>query len=367
MKTVVILTCHNQSDTIKTALKILARQTTPPDGILITDDDSDFGEKSSIIKYWCEVVKEEDCHALPVPHLAWVDKSMATEQHPIYPKLTDTGKGRCATRNRAIEYILKINKVPSLHDECYELLIFIDGDSVPQSYDFIEQYQMAVSKGQRGRHDNLQAFFGMRQHIFRPTDMKDFNFDFTYESVPIKYLPSDLLTVNMGKLGEPIETMDMTDLRIVSGAVDNFNKTKDVMTKLAYLTTGLLTWSCNFAITREAIVALAEFREKYFNSTDYFDTKAFKNLWGGEDNIFGFDLLGAGVDIKLIDTANTYHFMHDRSSFNLFDYMREIPIRQERYYMIRQILEGKYEVKKDPRDEERLRRELHDIISDIED
>jgi len=318
MKTVVIIPCHNQADSVNVAQRFLDRQSVRPDRVLIVDDHSDNNP--------CDF-----------------------DAYDFTLVQNSTERGRCNTRNHAITWA---------RENAYDLLIFMDGDTVPQHLDYIKAYKDAILKSPYGvpLPHRRQAIFGTRQHIFRPVNMKDFSYDFTYECIPITNLPSDLLTVNMGNCGE---IKDPTDLRIVSGAISKFNdKNTDTITKLAILTTGLVTWSCNFAITREALDSLVNFRLLHFGNADYFDSKTFKDMWGGEDNIFGMDLIGADVDIKTSDIASVYHFMHERAENNLFDYMREIPIRQERYYKIRKLVEDREAAKTR---EEQLVREMHDV------
>jgi len=286
MKTIVIIPCHNQQELVNLCINLLKQQSVKPDQVLVVNDHSFLSLRK-------KTKETELVRVIDSPH-----------------------KGRVFTRNHGIEYALRNE---------YDTIIFLDGDCIPQDHNFIRNYLKRIK-------NPATAVFGMRRHIPRPRFLEDFNDGMDYEEIQIKKYPSDLLTANLDKK----RRFNNEDLRIVSGAFEAFNKAKTQNAKLSLLTTGMIAWSCNFCVTREALQQLNVFRKEYFKADDYFDTVAFGDVWGGEDNVFGMDLLAAGVDIKLTNKSNIYHFMHNRSD-ELFSHIKINEIMLNRYYEIRKI------------------------------
>ena len=116
----------------------------------------------------------------------------------IYPGVTSINntkmKGRCQNRNSVIEYFMK--------SDC-DAIIFIDGDSYPKEKDFIKEYEKLLKK--------YDLVFGTREH----SNIKG-----------LGNPPSDLLTANMDNLWAK-QKIDYTDLRVVSGAVKAWQKSRE--------------------------------------------------------------------------------------------------------------------------------------------
>lgn len=195
--------------------------------------------------------------------------------------------GRCENRNSVIPYFLNSN--------C-DGIIFIDGDSEPMDNQFIEDYEQSLSK--------YDLIFGMRRHKYPKN---------------IMFPASDLLTTNMDNMWQHNE-FDFRDLRIVSGAVAAWQKSKTFTEKLDLMITGMIGWSCNFAFTKAGMIKHIDFMEKTYGRREIFDSAVFNKKWGYEDVAMGIDALYAGLNIGVSDTSYVLHAAHERSD-GLFDHV----------------------------------------------
>lgn len=288
MKTIVVIPCHNQQEIVNLCIDCLKKQSLAPDTILVVNDHSFLSLKKK------------------------------TKETGIVKVVDSPKKGRVYTRNFGIERALELDA---------DVIFFLDGDCIPENRRFIKNYVKHL------KHSNM-ALFGMRKHIPRPKYLHEFNFDFDYEEKPVKKYPSDLLTANLDKK----RRFNDEDLRIISGAFDVFNKTKTKIEKLNLLATGMATWSCNFCLTRESVLQLKAYRQAHYESDNCFDTKLFGDVWGGEDNVFGMDLLASGCNIKLTKDSKVLHFMHDRSD-ELFNHIQINNILMNRYFDTRKTID----------------------------
>ena len=197
--------------------------------------------------------------------------------------------GRCGNRNSAVQPFL---------DSDYDAIVFMDGDCYPDSEDFLGAYEKLFRKH--------ELVFGTRRH-----DKAD------GLSVP----PSDLLTANMDNLWLK-RPVDYTDLRVVAGAVKEWQGTRSFSERLDLMLTGMIGWSCNFGFTREGLRKLRKFQESTYSLHEgIFDSDAFGDGWGYEDVAMGIDALYAGLDIWITDTVRVGHRSHDRSD-GLFDHVK---------------------------------------------
>lgn len=273
----IVLPCHDQQEIVKICIDLLKKQTISPTYILIVDDHSkEFN------------IKEDDM--VKVEHLV--------------------EKGRVHNRNRGIAKAYELNS---------DIIIFMDGDSIPENENYIENYL-------KFNLDEPTMIFGVRKHIPRPKNLEHFNFEFNYESIPISKYPSDLLTANLDKS----ENFDNTDLRTVSGITGRINNIKDFDEKAFMITSGMVTWSCNFLMNRKSVELLKDFMKKTYEIDGWFDYTQFGDAWGGEDNAFGLDSLFAGVNILMTDESKVLHFMHERSD-QLHTHVRLNHIMMSRY------------------------------------
>lgn len=256
----IVIPCHNQDDIVNLNIKILNEQSKKPDYILVIDDHS-------------TIFTVKETNNIKVFHLE--------------------KKGRVHNRNFGIQKALELNS---------DIIIFMDGDSIPSDENYIYNYLK----------NDLQTplmIFGMRKHINRPIILKDFNYDFNYDSIKIDKYPSDLLTANLDKN----ENFDNSDLRIVSGIYPNFNNIKDFNEKANNISYGLVTWSCNFMMTKDAAIKLLDFMKNTYNIDGCFDYNQFGDSWGGEDNAFGLDAHFAGINILVTNDSVVLHFIHERT------------------------------------------------------
>ena len=213
----------------------------------------------------------------------------------------DKFKGRCGNRNSVIREFL---------DSDFDALVFMDGDCYPYSSDFIGTYAKLFKK-----HDLI---FGTRRHE-----------DVSELSRP----PSDLLTANMDNMWKKSK-LDYTDLRVVSGAVREWQSSKSFTEKLDLMLTGMIGWSCNFGITRDGLKKLTEFQSDIHGMDgEIFDSRAFGDGWGYEDVAMGLDALYAGLDIWITDQVCVGHLSHERSD-GLFDHVKGRHKIMERYRML---------------------------------
>lgn len=219
-----------------------------------------------------------------------------------------SAKGRCSNRNSVITPFI---------DSTDDVLIFIDGDCYPKDVNFIEEYMRLAIK-----HDLM---FCMREHT------------------PITSLvkpASDLLTANMDNLwlNNPI---DYTDLRIASGAVLAWQTASTFNERLDLMLTGMIGWSCNFAITRTGLKKYLKFMKRTYGiSNELFDSKAFSHGWGYEDVAMGIDALYAGLDIWAAPSPVVCHRSHERSD-GLFDHVKGRHMIMERYRRLNKRLSRK--------------------------
>lgn len=218
-------------------------------------------------------------------------------EHENIIAINNSCKGRCNNRNSVIPYFLQFN---------IDCLIFIDGDCSISSSNFLMKYQRLLKK--------YDLVFGTRVHS-----------DVTGLEKP----PSDLLTANMDNLylNKPL---DYRDLRIVSNAFDTWNKSKEFYEKLDLLLTGMISWSCNFGITRKGLIKLLKFEECNFNNNGLFDNSCFKDKWGYEDVAMGIDALYANLNIGVSDDIKVIHKSHNRSD-GLFDHIKGRHLIMTRY------------------------------------
>lgn len=207
-------------------------------------------------------------------------------------------KGRCDNRNSVIEEFLATDS---------DALIFLDGDTYPKDTTFLEKYNKLLNK--------YDLIFGTREH----TSING-----------LKLPASDLLTANMDELWLG-KDLNYTDLRIVSGAVDAFQNAKTFDEKLDLMITGMIGWSCNFALTRDGIIKLTEFmQEKYNIKNCIFDSTTFSKNWGYEDVAMGIDALFAGLNIWIDEKVTVIHQSHNRSD-GLFDHIKGRHLIMNRY------------------------------------
>ena len=266
----VVIPCHNQDDIVRLNIELLLNeQLITPNFIVVINDHSR--------KFNIEQTKQ-----------------VRTFDAPL--------RGRVNCRNFGIEKALELGS---------DVIIFMDGDSIPKDDSFIRNYIKLDLAGPK-------MVFGMRNHIDRPKDLSKFNYDFDYESIKVKKFPSDLLTANLDRKYIYNNT---EDLRVVSEAEELFSKSKDFNEKANLITSGMITWSCNFLITKEAAEILKTFMKKVYDVDGYFDNKTFGADWGGEDNAFGLDSHFAGIDIKTTKKSNILHFMHERTD-SLFTHVK---------------------------------------------
>lgn len=206
--------------------------------------------------------------------------------------------GRCNNRNSVI--------VPFLNTDS-EALIFIDGDSWPSDNNFIKKYRKLFKK--------YDLIYGTRKHT--PVDN-------------IKMPASDLLTANMDELwqGKPL---NYNDLRITSGAIKAWHSAESISEKIDLILTGMITWSCNFGIARNALAKHILFMEENYGiKNKLFDDTAFSKSWGYEDVAMGLDSIFAGLKIEITDDIEITHLAHERSD-GLFDHIKGRHLIMERY------------------------------------
>lgn len=197
-------------------------------------------------------------------------------------------KGRRKNRNAVLLPFLKSDA---------DAIIFIDGDCFLEDINFIKKYIKHFKK--------YDLIFGTRKHT-----------DITGLEKPA----SDLLIANMDELWSKTP-LNYSDLRIVSGAVDGWKKSKDFYERLDLMVTGMIGWSCNFGFTKNGLATHVDFMKRFYGIFDIFDTKAFNGNWGYEDVAMGIDALFAGLDIWIDSDIEVIHNSHNRSDA-LFDHVK---------------------------------------------
>lgn len=268
MTKVLVLPCKDQEDIIKFHLERLAAMHNRPDHVVIIDDHSVSPTIKSSEDGWIKVVQGKE-------------------------------RGRATTRNRGMLEALDLGA---------DIIIFMDGDSIAEDDLYFDRLDTLFEEV----GDN-SMIYGTRVHMDRPRNFnKWYNGEETvYRGYPRK--PSDLLTANMDNLQNGRE-LDHSDLREVSKVVEAFENAEDFNEKVDLVLSGMVSWSCNFALTRKAAIALLKFMKKVYGTSNmFFDEVAFRDQWGYEDVAFGLDSLFAGVDVRLQDQARVIHFMHGRS------------------------------------------------------
>lgn len=170
-----------------------------------------------------------------------------------------------------------------------DALVFIDGDCEVRDPEFLSRYEEYFA--------NYGLVYGTRRHT-----------DVTGLTNP----PSDLLTANMDELWGH-KGLDYTDLRVKSGAVGLFQKTDDFYEKLDLMITGMISWSCNFGMTKQSLNEFLPFLEERFGCKGLFDSEAFNDGWGYEDIAMGIDALYCGIKIWIDTHIEVIHNSHNRS------------------------------------------------------
>lgn len=270
MRIAVAIPNHDQHQMVIETIKMLYAQPTKPAAVYVMSDSKPF---------W-------DIHGLG-------------NVIPINNK--DKFLGRCGNRNSVIDKFLESD---------YEALVFLDGDCYPDSPDFLGTYAKLL--------DNYDLVFGTRRHD-----------DVSTLDTP----PSDLLTANMDNMWTG-QSIDYTDLRKVSGAVDAWKESKTFSERLDLMLTGMIGWSCNFGFSRKGLKRLRTFQKKTYELDEgIFDSEAFGDGWGYEDVAMGIDALYAGLDIWITDTVRVGHRSHNRTD-GLFDHVRGRHKIMERYRML---------------------------------
>lgn len=254
MKLAVCIINHDQQ--IDKVIKSLDRQSKKPDLIIVCSD----GKQ--------------------VPHF---------DREDIISLDNSKNPGRCTNRN--------IGAKEFLDSEC-DSVIFIDGDCVPKSRDFLAD--MA------DRLDQFDLVYATRQH-----DIK---------GKKLKFPPSDLLTVNMDNLYHG-KKLDLTDLRVASRAVESFNESETFEERLDLMLTGMIGWSCCFGMTRKGLETHLKFMKNIHGKNELFDSSAFDGSWGYEDVAMGIDALYAGLKITVAEDCTVIHDAHERCD-GLFDHVR---------------------------------------------
>ena len=267
---VVVIPCYNQGETVALCADYLLSCGIKPTTILVVDDHSDHGKG-------------------------------ARSHHSIHVKIEKAsgGKGRSSTRNQGIRSALKLGA---------DFIIFMDGDTIPADNDFVGDHVKALMAGPAGR-----IVFGMRRHIPRPTDFKAFLRGLPmYHSETCTLPPSDYLTANMDNMFSK-RTLTDQDLRIVSGTVAAYQSAQNFDEKCDLITSGMVTWSCNFSLDKEAAHLLNEKMKSAYGVDGWFDDTVFNSGWGYEDVALGLDAHFAGVDIVMKENPQVLHFVHNRT------------------------------------------------------
>lgn len=285
MKKILVLPCKDQEELIKFHLKILSAMGNKPDHVVVIDDHSENQTLTSSEDGWLRVVKGDE-------------------------------RGRATTRNRGITEAMAMGA---------DVVVFMDGDSIAEDDLFFSRLDTYFEDPSKPT-----LVFGTRIHTEKPYDLeKWYNGDnIFYHQHSNK--PSDLLTANMDNLqdGKPL---DHRDLREVAEVVQGFEEAKDFQEKVDYMLSGMVSWSCNFAITRSAIESVQLFMDKTYSVQGMvFDEVTFRTQWGYEDIAFGLDALFAGVDVHLQDQSRVVHFMHGRSD-QLFTHVKGKHLIMQRY------------------------------------
>ena len=193
----VAITNHNQNRQVKKTIDFIMSCDIRPDKIYVMSDDKPF---NPIKKYQNIVVINND----------------------------EKTAGRYNNRNSVIKPFLKTE---------LDSIVFIDGDCIPDSKDFIKNYALLL--------ENYDLIFGTRRH----TDVSG-----------LKNPPSDLLTANMDNMFHN-KKLNYTDLRLVSGAVSAWRESKKFNEKLDLMLTGMIGWSCNFGFSRKGLLKLRTFQK----------------------------------------------------------------------------------------------------------
>ena len=216
-------------------------------------------------------------------------------------------KGRCQNRNSVIPYFYENN---------LDALIFIDGDTQPKELNFIEKYEKYFEK--------YDLVFGTREH----TDISG-----------LVKPPSDLLTANMDELWQN-KPLNYKDLRVVSKAVECWQKSKTFDEKIDLMITGMIGWSCNFGFTKKGLDKLLDFMVSTYGRKEIFDSQAFSGGWGYEDVAMGIDALYAGLNIWITDDIKILHNSHERSD-GLFDHVKGRHLIMDRYRNLNKVTKQK--------------------------
>ncbi len=273
----VVIPCKNQDYIVNLTIKKFQNMKVAPDKILVINDNSDIFN-----------IKEND-----------FVKVINTSNYNV--------SGRASARNLGIATALEMGS---------DQLVFIDGDSIPSDDNFIEKY-----KEEFNQRDN-QLLIGLRKHV----DKIGYSGVNLYSGKMTKY-PSDYLTANQDNFSLGLQPVP-DDLREVSKMNVYFNNAATFNDKADLMLSGLVMWTCNFAIDKVALSNVINQNYKVFDRLFYFDDVQFTK-WGYEDIAFGLDALFADVNVKFVN-VHTHHLMHNRSD-ELFTHIEGKSIIYNRY------------------------------------
>lgn len=271
----VVVPCHNQEEIVKANINLLKNQSIVPDNIIVVNDHS--------------------------TEFTIVSNDIVT--------VVDTKvQGRSSTRNLGIKVALDMGS---------DVIIFMDGDTVPENDLFIENYLGMFPE----EHTWGKFVFGTRKHAKRPEVDRCDEYLKAYHGecdafTSLDRYPSDLLTANMDLIisDGPVEfdDLDHRDLRIVAGIPNGFNQLS-MDEKIDHILTGMVTWSCNFALNRVGLDQLRAHNLMVHGREFWFDDNDFNSGWGYEDVALGLDALFSGVDIFMTTKSDIIHYIHGRS------------------------------------------------------
>lgn len=293
-KKVLVLPCKDQERIIRYNLERIDKMSNKPDHVVVIDDHSSMPTLESTPCGWLHVYQADE-------------------------------RGRASTRNKGLVEALKLGA---------DVIIFMDGDSIAEDELYFERLDDYFKDPEKST-----LVFGTRVHEYEPRDLNKWyeGDDTVYKTYPRK--PSDLLTANMDNLqnGEPL---DNRDLREVSGVVEALENAKSFNEKVDLILTGMVSWSCNFALNKKAALDVRKFMFNTYGAKDMiFDETAFRTQWGYEDVAFGLDSIFAGVDVQLQDQSRVVHFMHGRSD-ELYTHIQGRHLIMDRYRHILKVNEN---------------------------
>lgn len=258
MKTALVILCRNQGKYASRIAEAVKAQSVAPETVFVVMDRPDILERSKVSGAYRDI---------PGIRMLVVGSAPETiSRPPMVPNVSPFCAGHC--RNLALEML-----------DGYELIIFTDGDCIPESQ-MVESHIAAYTEGGVTVGRRLEG-----KWLYR--DQRE-----AYGARPI-----------------PI-----------------FFKESRRVTSERYVADSGVVWTCNFGMSSGAVEAIRKLNEELYGVSAVFHPD-FCGRWGGEDGFLGMECLYAGIPIMttpVMEHDGVVHLDHPRPA-DKYDHVSFLP------------------------------------------